>query len=219
MVFRPQVRVVIADDRLDPVARPPTPPVATPPVVTPPVATPSVVTSPQADVPPNRALVSSTKMNCAGSSRPLDCQDHQHFERIAQPNLALRADQHAVQRANMDASPALPLQRVLHLCEGVGRVCGSNAVARPLLPRSHHFRTGHRLVLEAARRRDGRLAPPLKIPPPRMQHCSCNVHGGSALHVARDVRNQVVQQHVKVSIMDFARSPHCNDMPVRRWQP
>ena len=83
MVFRPQVRVVIADDRLDPVARPPTPPVATPPVVTPPIATPPVVTSSQVDVPPNRALVSSTKMNYAGSSRHLDCQDHQHFERVA----------------------------------------------------------------------------------------------------------------------------------------
>ena len=36
----------------------------------------------------------------------------------------------------MNASPALPLQRVLHLVEGVGRVCGGNAVERHLLPRA-----------------------------------------------------------------------------------
>ena len=98
--------------------------------------------------------------------------------------------------ADVDASLALPLQRVLHLVEVVGRVRGGDVVEGHLLQCGHRLGADHGLVVEAARRRDGRLAPPLKVLPPAAQRRPGDVHGCPVLYVARRVRCQVVQQHV-----------------------
>ena len=61
---------------------------------------------------------------------------------------------------------------------------------------------------QAARPRDGRLASHLKVVPSAAQCRLGDVHGGPVLHVARDVRGQVVQQHVgKHHGLDTLASP------------
>jgi len=105
-----------------------------------------------------------------------------------------RADQLTVERAGVDASPALSLQCVLHFVQVW--VCGSDVVEGYLLLCGHRLNATMDLYLKRQAVVMGVSPHHSKMFPPAVQRRLGNDHRGPVLHVARGVRGQVVLQHV-----------------------